>query len=274
MNTISITPREHQATEGARHSWRWVKNGLVVLSILGLGAFNILTLVSEEIHAAGYNVVKALLSSAAGEAAISRILSKSPTAVRTRSIAKATEVLQRENKSLSESNKTIIGKHATLEKAHKEINTKHAELTRTAGRRVAATKSFTTRLAKRSAINAARNLSSVPAQAIPYVGIGIVVGVTTLDLNDACETFKDINALNSEFGGQLEDQSKICGLEVPTRQQVIANVKENMQGTYEAAADLLNKGGAMVPVTTPKVSWPDIKGAVCGLVGGIPYVCP
>ena len=274
MNEISITPTEHHVAGGARHTWRWIKTGLVVLSILGLGALNILTFVSEEIHAAGYNVIKSLLSSAAGEAATSRILSKSPTSVRTRSIAKETEVLQRENKTLSDSNKTIINKHATLEKAHKEINTNHAELARTADLRAVATKSFTKRLATRSAVNAARNLSSVPAEAIPYIGIGIVVGVTALDIYDACETLKEINVLNAGFGGELEDQDKVCGLKVPTHQQVIAKVKQNLRGTYETAADLLNKGGAMVPAAPPRVSWSDMKGAVCPLVDGIPSICP
>ncbi|MDO8777972.1 MAG: hypothetical protein Q7K57_56505 [Burkholderiaceae bacterium] len=273
MEAINAPPMAVQPI-GVTKMWQRAKTGMIVLSILGLGATNILTLVSEDIHAASYNVIRSILLAGVGDATMSRILSKSPTTNRTKYVANFTEVLQQRNLSLTESNKAIASKHATLEKAHNEVNIKHKELTRTSGLRAAATTSFTKRLATRSAINASRNLSSVPAESIPYIGIGIVVAVTALDLYDACETLKDINALNSEFGSAHEDQAKVCGLNVPTRQQILAQVKSNSKNTYESTANLLSKGGAMVPTTIPKVSWPELKGSICPLVGNIAAVCP
>jgi hypothetical protein len=48
---------------------------------------------------------------------------------------------------------------------------------------------------------------------------------------------KDINELNSEFDHALEDQDQVCGIEVPTKEQVLADVKENWQQAYSDAKD-------------------------------------
>lgn len=273
MESARTLPIADQSVGVSKTMWERAKTGLIVLSIVGLGVSNILTIVSDDIHAAAFGVIRAILSSGIGNEAMSRILSKSPMAKRAKYVAKATELLRKENLSLSESNMAIVSKHATLEKAHKEVNIKHAELTRVSGLRASAAKSFTKRLATRSAIGATRTMTTIPGKALPYIGAGIVVAVTSLDLYDACETLKDINALNSEFGTELEDQTQVCGMKVPTRQQVMSQIKGNIKGTYELAAELLNKGGGAIPTTTPIVSWSDVKDSVCTLIGDRSIPC-
>lgn len=273
MESTRPQPVLRESEPGTGNITRWTKTALIALTIGGLGALNIATLVSESIHNAGYNLIRSMLS-VFPEASASRLLNSSPTVNRSRHVARATEGLRKENTSLVDSNRAITGKHNALEKAHAAVNVKHAELTRTTELRSAAAKKLTTRLATRSAVNATRNLASVPGEAIPYVGIGIVVAVTSLDLYDACETLKDINEMNLQFGHELEDHTKVCGLKVPTKQEALAQVRGSLKGAYASAADVLNTGREMIPTTLPRPSWSDVKGAVCPVIGDPRVLCP
>lgn len=225
-----------------------VRTFVVVLSLLGLGALNVLTLVNGQIHDAGYGAIRAILGSAVSDEVLSRIFRNSPTATRRKDIAAATRVLLDEKSILSASNKSLLVKRAVLEKLQQETSAKNAELTRTSVTRAATVSKFSKRLATRSVINATRNLSSVPGEAIPIAGVAIVIGVTAWDLYDACETLKDLNELNSAFGHSQEDSTKVCGMKVPTKDQAMAQIKGKWKATYRDAAESLNKGGiATVP---------------------------
>jgi len=52
------------------------------------------------------------------------------------------------------------------------------------------------RIARRTGIAASRNASSVVAEAIPYIGIAAMLGVTAYDFKDSCDTMRDLHALN------------------------------------------------------------------------------
>lgn len=204
---------------------RLARTLVVTVLLLGLGAMNILTLINGQIHDAGYGVIRAILSSSVGDVVLSRILSSSPTANRRKDVATATKVLSDEKSILSASNRSLVEKHAVLEKSQKEVVAKNAELTRTSAARAVTVKKFSNRLATRSVVNATRNLSSIAAEAVPIVGVAVVIGVTAWDLYDACETLKDVNELNTAFGHQQEDSSKVCGMKVPTIKQVMDQVR-------------------------------------------------
>lgn len=195
-------------TNDAKPKRHIVRNLVVAVSLLGLGALNILTLVNGQIHDAAYDAIKAILSSSVGDAVSSGILSKSPTANRPKHVATATKVLSDEKSKLSSLNKSLLEKHAVLEKSVKETSAKNAELTRTSATRAVTVKKFSNRLATRSLANATRNLSSIAAEAVPIAGVAVVIGVTAWDLHDACETLKDINELNTAFGHVQEDSTK------------------------------------------------------------------
>jgi hypothetical protein len=93
-------------------------------------------------------------------------------------------------------------------------------------------------------------VSSVAGEAIPFIGTAIIVGVTALDIRDACATMEDVNALNSAFGHEMEDQNKVCGMHVPSREQVLAQIKANWKTAYQSAVDAVTSAGdAIVPAT-------------------------
>jgi hypothetical protein len=59
----------------------------------------------------------------------------------------------------------------------------------------ATAKRITQRVGKRIAVGASRSASAVFAEAIPTVSMAVAVGVTAMELKDACETMKDLSEL-------------------------------------------------------------------------------
>jgi len=275
MGTINANSSMSQPVSILETLWRKSKTLLIVSALLGLISLNVLTLLNDAIHAAGYNALKTILASALPDATVSRMLRASPTTKRRGEVMRATKALSNENAKLAASNKAIEKKRIALERANKKIGAEHAVLKSISGKQTLTAQKISKRLATRSLANATRNASSVAGEAIPLIGTAIIVGVTAWDVHDACETMKDINELNGAFGHAKEDQTRVCGLKVPSQEQVLAQVKANWKMAYQTAADSVNRAGdAMIPTTPPHLSWPDIRGSVCSVVGSLPGLCP
>lgn len=204
-----------------------VRNSVIMLAFLGLVAFNVLTLVSAKIHDASYNALKGILYSAVGEATFSSLLRSSPTVVRRRETEIATNALLQEKSILLASNKLLLLKNNVLEVSLKDSSTRNTELARTSEIRAASVQKFSKQLASRTLVNATRNLSSIPAEAVPIVGVGVVLAVTAWDIYDACMTLKELNQLNTVFGHQQEDSTKVCGMKPPSMKEVMDRLKSN-----------------------------------------------
>lgn len=112
------------------------------------------------------------------------------------------------------------------------------------------------RIARRTVAAAARNSSSIVAQSIPYLGIAVVLGITAYDLKDSCDTTRDLHALDvaidpsKEFGA---DETAVCGLRVPTKDEVWEDVKS---GSFEAWQDAGQYLPALPEYELP--SWRDL----------------
>ena len=195
------------------------------------------------------------------------MLSNSSTVRRQNDVAVATKKLSEEKETLVASNKTLEAKQVSLvksndmlvasskalearqvslEKSFKEVEAANGALKRSSEIRAAAVMKTSKQLAVRSVANATRNVSLVFAEAIPFIGTGIMLAVTALDVYDACDTLKDINELNRVFDHQQEDQTKVCGMKVPTIAQVLAQTRANAKAVYQSAVDALKKEGAHI----------------------------
>ena len=107
------------------------------------------------------------------------------------------------------------------------------------------------RITKRTAIAASRNVTSVVAEAIPYLGIAAILGVTAWDLKDSCETMKDFHELDLVFNPDKAfpaEATEVCGLKVPTKEEVWKDVKTKAVEYWELA-------GTYVP-DLPSFEWP------------------
>jgi len=105
------------------------------------------------------------------------------------------------------------------------------------------------KIARRTNRNAARNIISMPAESLPWIGLTTVLGVTALEIYDACATMQDMKEINQILGTSAAvDVDTTCGMEVPTREDVIASIEKSPQAAYEAVTS--------IDVTIP--SWSEV----------------
>lgn len=82
--------------------------------------------------------------------------------------------------------------------------------------RRAAIRQVRQRVAVRTARGAARTLSSAPLKAVPVAGVAAVVAFTSWELYDACQTMRDLAALDDDPGEGLgAEADRVCGLPRP-----------------------------------------------------------
>ena len=258
--------------------WKRMRNILLLSSFLGLLSFNIATLINDTLHTSAFNVLSSVLGNALGNL----MLSHSPTVMRRQEVEKLTK----EKKELIKDNTTLQEKHTKLKTESKEVAVKTKELadknkalekdkeiltknntalqeknTRLkteSAKRSDALQKTSKRMADRSTVGATRNIASLPGEAIPLLGTALIIGVTTWDIYDFCNNLKDLNELNTVFEHQLEDQDKVCGMKVPTKEKVMDEVEKNWQKAYRTAAYHINQSGWTVPEIPPIMTWDEI----------------
>lgn len=100
---------------------------------------------------------------------------------------------------------------------------------------------MTGKLAARTVKGAVRNASGVLTEAIPYVGVAAMLAITAADLNDACDTMKDINALHDTIGLAPAEDNRVCGLSVPTRGLLVFSAQtDGSQSQYRRGREFVS----------------------------------
>ena len=100
----------------------------------------------------------------------------------------------------------------------------------------------TTRIADRSEKMAKRGMSGMAAEAVPYFGTAAIVGLTALDIRDLCEMARSSrNMYYSVFPDEVpeEDDPTVCGLKVPTRNELWDMAKSAPGMAFEATKETL-----------------------------------
>lgn len=160
----------------------WIKRLLITVTILALIAINILTLTHTAFNTA--------LSGLAG------------TYLGVRTVASAMQA-------------KLASKDAAIKK-HKSTAKKRKA---TAMRRNAATRRFGTRLTTRTKRVAAKSIAAIPAEAIPFLGVAVLIADTGYELYAACETMTDLDELYADLGmdGETPDDvmHTVCDPELP-----------------------------------------------------------
>ena len=137
-----------------------------------------------------------------------------------------------------------VGEAVTIRTKHKaevrNLKTQISDFEIKQRKASAAVRNTTRRVSHRYAKATARSTSSIAAESIPYLGIGVIVGVTALELHDACETMKDLHALDVAFNpGAANDANEICGQAVPTKGEIVQSLKESPSKAWNAAKESL-----------------------------------
>lgn len=104
--------------------------------------------------------------------------------------------------------------------------------------RKAATKRFGTRLASRTKRVAAKSIAAIPAEAIPFIGIAVLIADTGYELYAACETLNDLDTLYTELGmaqaTPKDTLHSVCNPELPDAENVWEGVTNSSSGWWEA----------------------------------------
>lgn len=162
------------------------------------------------------------------------------------------KLLEAENRNLSERLGTVSREKAEMEKR-----------TRLAAKKAVGS------VSARSARSVARNVAGAAGESLPVIGTAIVAGMLYMDVKDACDTLKDLNEMSRTVGAEPEDESKVCGVRVPTQEELAATAANNWKSAYQSAAEALGR-----PIILPKVSWDDLKKQACAMAGTVSPICP
>lgn len=87
---------------------------------------------------------------------------------------------------------------------------------------VAQTLAAAKRIQTRTAKTAAVNLGSILGEAIPFWGIAAIVGTTTYELKESCDTMNDLYALQVSIDPNTTipaARNEVCGMQVPDQKK-------------------------------------------------------
>ena len=129
-------------------------------------------------------------------------------------------------------------------------------------------------IGKRSSRSAARNVASMPGEAIPWIGTAVIVGVTSLEIRDLCLTMKDMTELQRAFDPSFkanEDDLEVCAIKVPSKEEIIAAVKASPGKAWEAAKKATPNLEDIKNMEMPDVKgwWENSEGAVSDFGGKV-----
>ncbi|WP_144435564.1 hypothetical protein [Roseovarius atlanticus] len=122
-----------------------------------------------------------------------------------------------------------------------------------------AIKTASTGIQSRTKRVAAANVASAAGESIPFWGIAIIVGATTYELTSACDTMTDLYDLQVAIDpsqASEEDRKYVCGLRVPTREELWDDVKSSPGIAWTSAVNAYEDGAEWVGNLEP----PDFSG--------------
>ena len=246
--------------------FRHLKSLSVMASMAGLLTLNAATVMNSAMHDVLYSgVQKALLF--LGSDVADGVLSKSPTVRSKQQIDIATKAMNEEVIGLKATNKKLNGDF-------QDLRVKHDNEISAASVRAKSTKEIASNVQKRLAKGVARNIAALPAEAVPYLGVGVTLAVTSLDIYDACTTMKEINGLLVMLGQGQEDDG-FCGTKVPTLEEVLKSAKTGWKTSVDTVLTEAREAPGAMQKALPQPQLPsrsDIVATVCPWLT-IPRLC-
>jgi len=117
----------------------------------------------------------------------------------------------------------------------------------------------TKRVRTRTAKLAATNLSATFGQAIPWIGVSVVIAATAYELKSACDTMRDMRAIEVALKSSAQDASdvdRVCGLRVPSEEEVWQKIKASPGLAWDGAKSVLDSLPSMPSM--PEFGWPSL----------------
>lgn len=195
---------------------------LVVLGVIAaLLVTNVLTLVDDGFHAKAFSFLRSI--------PFVPDLKNSPHERRKVDVDAATRLIVDEKKVLAIQAASLASNILQLkierENIIKSHNTERDRSQKATEKHKASVSRFSGQLTPRMAKLVGRNVSSLAAEAVPMAGIAVLVTVTGWDVYDACQTMKDLNQLNENLDLPHVGDAAVCGVHVPTVDEIKDMIK-------------------------------------------------
>jgi hypothetical protein len=116
-------------------------------------------------------------------------------------------------------------------------------------------------ISDRTARTARREVAAMSAESIPFWGTAIIVGATTLELRDMCQNMLDLRQLQELFDPTTEhseDLLEVCGIEVPTRNEIWEAARNSPQQAWTAAQVAMPTMEEIRTMELPDINWTDL----------------
>ena len=130
----------------------------------------------------------------------------------------------------------------------------------------------TTRTIRRRALRSATlNLASMPIEAVPYIGVAVIVTSTAVEIRDLCQIIDDLDDLRSDFGlsdAMNEEEVTACGIPVPPKDELIKKAGSSLRKSWEEVQNLLEDRGELLPDVSED-DWKHIEDGARGLTNTI-----
>lgn len=255
------------ATRGFAGIVGTVRRSLVAVVIISLVLTNIASVVSDRFHDALFGAISSV-AAIGGTALAQRLLANSPTAKRAHAAEAATRSLQRKLVEQDTKLRDLGQRHAMLTGKHVELESQHRKALEVNRSSSAKTKALASRTRVRLARAVTRNTGALAAEAVPWVGLAVAVGVTALDVRDACETLKDLNENLAHLNQPLEDTAGVCGVKIPSRSEVTARIADHWRDSVARVSSELGDltSDIEMPIVRPP-SLSEIRNVTCPIVG-------
>jgi hypothetical protein len=232
------------------------KTLLVTFSLIGLLASNVASLVSASAHDWMHNALWRVLS-IGGQAVADRALANSPKVKLDQTVKAKTADLDAKNRLQAKELEDVHVKNRKLAQELSEHGKQAKLIVQTVNARL---------------LNGLkRGVAALPGEAVPYIGVGVSVGVIALDVYDACQTSKDFNQLLALMG-QTQQPISNCHVLIPTVDQVLTNAQTEWRTSYARVRDEA-KQMSLTPI--PEIRTPtmaDVSKVTCPVVK-LPVLC-
>lgn len=267
--TLATDPVDGGAPQPVKTRSPWFGRAIWLSLTLLLCATNILTLLDQDFRNGAYDLVARIAASrplqTIGLSEIAKAVEeRKPALLEKKAVERATARLIESNAGLLRDVAVLKNDRAALAAERrilqKQIGISHALLASHKDRIV----KLGAKVLGRASRSVTRHLMSLPGHALPVLSATVAVASTALDVNDACDSLKELDELNESVGLPPENRSKVCGVTVPTPEELLADARRNWRSVYQKSADALNSGAQIIPRSAPAISFESAREWVSG----------
>ncbi len=171
-------------------------------------------------------------------------------------LATATGKQRKASDELKRKNRQLVDRNRKLQNGMTKVRRKNGRLAGRMARLRTETNVAVKRTVARSAKAAVRAVATAPGKALPGVGTAVVVGATAWEIKDLCDTIRDMKAIQREIDpskSHAEDEQTVCGMEVPTEEEILSLIKMAPQNAWQRSREFLTGLNPLTPELATKL---------------------